>query len=142
MSASPPYSDTQPGRSAGRCWLLLGLGLAALGIAGYAGQIAARRLVTPWYMPALASLGAALVARSLWQRVTLWRAASFVLVGLLAAAEWMFVLGTRLPADTGMVAVGRSFPEFETVSSDGAPFARRDLEGDENHLLVFFRGRW
>lgn len=122
--------------------LLLGLGLAALGIAVYAGQIAAHRLVTPWYLPVLATFGAALVAGSLRQRVTLWRTLAFVLVGLLAAAEWMFVLGTRLPPDTGMVVAGQSFPVFETVSSDGEPFARRDLEGNENNLLVFFRGRW
>lgn len=142
MSILPASPDTEPRRSAGRRSLFLGLGLAVLGIAGYAAQIAAHRLVTPWYLPALATLGAAVVAGSLWQRVTLWRSLALVLVGLLSAAEWMFVLGTRLPADTGMVSVGRSFPEFETVSSDGEPFARRDLEGDQNHLLVFFRGRW
>lgn len=142
MSVSPPSPDAERRPTNGRRLLLLGLGVAALGGAVYAGQIAAHRLVTPWYMPVLATVGAFLVAGSLWQKVTVWRAASLVLMGLLAAIEWMFILGTRLPPDTGMVAVGQSFPKFETALSDGAPFVRRDLEGDENHLLVFFRGRW
>jgi len=67
---------------------------------------------------------------------------ALLLVLLLAGAEWAFLLASRLPAYTGPVAAGQPFPEFTTVRADGKPFARRDLDGDQNSVLVFFRGRW
>ena len=48
----------------------------------------------------------------------------------------------RLPAYTGPVAAGQPFPEFATQRADGSPFTQRDLEGDQNNVMVFFRGRW
>jgi cytochrome oxidase Cu insertion factor (SCO1/SenC/PrrC family) len=122
--------------------LLAGLGLSALGLIGYIAQLSAQRLATPWYMPCAATLGAACIILALWRRRTVWRVLALLLVMLLAGAEWAFVLGTRLPAYAGPVAVGRSFPGFATVRSDGTPFSERDLAGDQNSVLVFFRGRW
>jgi peroxiredoxin len=49
---------------------------------------------------------------------------------------------TRLPLYKGPVAMGRPFPAFATVRADGSPFTQRDLQGDKNSVLVFFRGRW
>jgi hypothetical protein len=28
------------------------------------------------------------------------------------------------------------------MRADGSPFTQRDLEGDQNNVMVFFRGRW
>jgi hypothetical protein len=129
---------TAPGRRA----LFLGLALAAAGIIGYAIQIVNQRLITPWYMPCLATAGAALVVAALWRRRSVWRVLSLLLLLLLAGAEWAFLLGMRLPGYEGPLAVGRQFPAFETIRADGTPFANRDLSDGKNCLLVFFRGRW
>jgi hypothetical protein len=121
---------------------LSGLALMALGIIGYAIQIWIQRLTTPWYMPILATLGAGFVIASLWQKRTLWRILSLLLVVLIAGLEWAFLLMVRLPAYEGPVAVGQSFPTFTTTRADGTPFTERDLAGGQNRVLVFFRGRW
>lgn len=129
-------------RSSGRRLLYLGLAVTAAGIIAYAVQLANHRLVTPWYMPCLATVGAALTGRSLWRRRTLWRVLAMLLVTLAAAGEWMMLLGMRLPRYAGPVTAGQAMPDFSTARSDGRPFTHRDLVGDQNHLFVFFRGRW
>jgi hypothetical protein len=139
MTLSP--AATSP-RYPGRLFLVLGLGVAALGVIGYAVQLTAHRLTAPWYLPIAATLGVILIIASLWQARTVWRVLALLLVGLLAGAEWTFLLATRLPAYTGPVAAGQTFPAFTTVRADGTPFTQRDLEGDRDSVLVFFRGRW
>jgi cytochrome oxidase Cu insertion factor (SCO1/SenC/PrrC family) len=135
-------SSAVPQRSPGRLFLLLGLGLAALGVAAYVVQISLQRLMAPWYMPVLAILGVVLVVMSLWERRTVWRALALLTVVLLAGFELLFLYAMRLPTYTGPVAVERPFPAFETKQADGKPFTQRDLAGDWNTVLVFFRGRW
>jgi hypothetical protein len=122
--------------------MLAGLGLAVLGVAAYAIQLSLQRLMLPWYMPAAALLGAALVVASLWRRRTVWRVLALVVVVLLASFELMALNAMRLPPYTGPIAVGRSFPAFEARRPDGTPFTQNDLIGDQHHALVFFRGRW
>jgi hypothetical protein len=139
MTTSSPAA---PGRFPGRLYLALGLGLAALGVVGYAAQLWAQHLKAPKYLPYSATLGAALVVAALWQARTVWRGLALLLLLLLAGAEWAFLVGSRLPAYAGPVEVGRPFPEFATARADGTPFTQRDLQGDRNHVLVFFRGRW
>jgi hypothetical protein len=129
-------------RPPGLLLVTLGLALAALGIIGYAAQVAALRLTTPWYLPLSATLGVLCVVVALWQGRTVWRVLALVLVLLLAAGEWAFLLGTRLPAYTGPVAEGKPFPAFTTSRADGTTFTQNDLRGDRNHVFVFFRGRW
>ncbi len=138
MSTSPPA----PRRYPGRLLVALGLLLAALGLIGYVAQLAAHRLNTPWYLPIAATVGAALLVAALWQARSVWRILALVLVVLFAAAAWAFLLGTRLPAYAGPVAAGKAFPDFTTERADGTPFTQRDLEGDQDNVLVFFRGRW
>jgi FtsH-binding integral membrane protein len=133
---------TPPRHAPGRTLLLLGLALAALGIAGYAIQLAAHRLTAPWYMPLLATLGVVFVIASLWQKRSAWRILFLLLVMVLAGAEWAFLLVTRLPAYAGPVVVGQPLPAFASVRADGTPFTHHDLIGDRNNVLVFFRGRW
>ena len=90
-------------------------------------------------MPALALLGVALVAASLWQRRTAWRVIALVALG---GFEVMALNAMRLPPYTGPVAVGKPFPAFEARLADGTPFTQADLAGASHTAMVFFRGRW
>ena len=122
--------------------MLLGLGLAALGIAAYAVQLRLHRLAVPWYMPAMALIGAALVAASLWERRTVWRWLALAVALLLGGLELAALNAMRLPPYRGPIAVGRPFPAFEARLADGTPFTQANLAGDRHTALVFFRGRW
>jgi hypothetical protein len=129
-------------RPRGRLFLFLGLGLAVLGIAAYVGQLWLQYLVVPWYMPALAWIGAALVAVSVWERRTIARVVALAFVLLLGGFELLALNAMRLPAYTGPVLVGRPFPAFEARLADGSPFTQASLIGGPHTALVFFRGRW
>jgi len=135
-------STTTTTRPRGRLLMLLGLGLAALGIAAYVLQLWLRRLSVPWYMPAAALLGAALVAASLRERHSVWRILALVVVLLLGGFEVMALNSLRLPRYTGPVAVGKPFPAFEAKRADGSAFTQASLAGDRDTVMVFFRGRW
>jgi hypothetical protein len=134
-------SDT-PHRLRGRLLLLLGLGLGVLGVVAYVVQFSLARLMLPWYMPTLAALGVVLVVMSLWERRTVWRVLALLAVVLLTGAELALLYAMRLPPYTGPIEVGRPFPAFEARRADGTPLTHRDLAGDRNNVLVFFRGRW
>src|SRR3954462_9212145 len=129
-------------RPRGRLLVLLGLGLAALGIAGYVLHLWLRRLTVPWYMPAAAFLGAALVAASLREKRSVWRILAMAVVLLLGGFEVLALNSMRLPRYTGPVAVGKPFPAFEAQLADGSPFTQASLPGDRDTVMVFFRGRW
>jgi hypothetical protein len=122
--------------------MLAGLGLAFLGVAAYAIQLSLQRLILPWYMPAAALVGVALIVASLWRRRTVWRVLALALVVLLAGFEFVALNAMRLPPYAGPIAVGRPFPAFEARRADGTPFTQNDLIGDQHHAIVFFRGRW
>jgi hypothetical protein len=139
MRSSPSIAP-RPSRS--RLILLLGVGLAMLGILAYAVQLSLGRLMAPWYMPILGTLGAVLVVVSLLEKRGVWRGVALLVVTPLAVAEWGFLYALRLPPYTGPIAVGRPFPAFETSRADGSPFTEREMAGDRNSVLVFFRGRW
>src|SRR3954453_13761031 len=110
-------SAAAPRRLPGRLFLALGLGLAALGVIGYAVQLWAQRLRAPRYMPILATLGVVFLVVALWERRTVWRVLALLLVVLVAGAAWAFLLLTRLPEYTGPVAAGRALPEFNAVGA-------------------------
>jgi hypothetical protein len=135
-------SDTESVGSRGRLLVLAGLGFAVLGVAVYAVQLSLQHLILPWYMPAAALLGVALVAASLGKRRNIWRWLALVAVLLLAGFELVALAALRLPAYTGPIAVGGTFPAFEARRADGAAFTQNDLIGGQHHAIVFFRGRW
>ena len=128
----------------GRMYLWLGVLLALLGPVLYAVQVMVQgTLITPWYVPVLATVALVLVALALVRARSLWRFFDLAWIGLLAAAAWFFVLSlTRLPPYTGPVTVDRPFPAFTTELADGRSFNQEDLKGERNTVMVFFRGRW
>jgi hypothetical protein len=121
---------------------LAGLGLAVLGIVAFVVRVSLQRLTLPWYMPALALLGVALVAISLFKRRTVWRGLALLALGLLSGLELVALNALRLPPYAGPVSVGQPLPAFQARRADGALFTRNDLMGDQHQALVFFRGRW
>lgn len=131
------------GKRPGRLYLVLGALLAAAGLVIYAVQFHAKVLTTPWYVPILATVGAGLAVMALVRSRSAWRWAATVLLGLFAAAEWVFLLVLMsTPAYTGPAQAGQRFPEFTTTRADGSPFTEYDLSGRKSTVLVFFRGRW
>ncbi len=132
-----------PPKAGGRLLLWMGLLAAVLGIVAYQVQMTAAKLTTPWYVPALASVGTALILLSLLRRRTAWRVVALLFVGFIAAGEWWFLLSfARLPADTGRIAVKQQLPEFTAFRTDGTEFTRDSLKGEQDTVLVFFRGHW
>jgi hypothetical protein len=130
-------------RYPGRLWLLLGIGLVVLGPVLYAIQFRAKLLSVPWYMPALATAGVALFLLALLRRPTVWRGAVLLLGGLVAGAEWYFLVSlTKVPAYTGPASAGARLPAFSTTLADGSTLNQDSLRGEQNTALVFFRGRW
>ncbi len=130
-------------RYPGKLYLWSGIALVVLGLVLYVLQLRAKILSVPWYMPALATAGVALLLVALIRRPTIWRVAALVLFGLLAGGEWYFLLSlSKLPPYTGPVAIGSPFPTFTTTLADGSVFDQNSLRGEQNTALVFFRGRW
>jgi hypothetical protein len=135
-------ASIRPGRFRGRFFLAAGVATGVLGVLGYVVQLSMHRLWTPWYVPLSATLGVLLLVVSLWQARTVVRMLLLVLLLLLAGAEWMVLLKARVPAYAGPVEANQAFPAFTTARADGTPFTQRDLAGDKDNVLVFFRGRW
>lgn len=145
-------SASSPRRFPGRLFLTLGLGLPVLGIVGYVVQLWLERLTVPWYMPIAATFGVVLLVVALTRAATIWRVLALLMVVCVTAAEWNLLLNPPakwpLPVEPhistykGPVVEGQPFPAFAAQRADGAPFTQRDLEGEKNNLLVFFRGRW
>jgi hypothetical protein len=134
---------TEARRRPGRMYLVLGALLAAAGLGIYALQIWAKVLTTPWYVPILATAGAALAVAALVRSRSAWRWAATVLLALLAGAEWVFLLVLMsTPAYTGPAQAGQPFPPFTATRADGEPFTEDHLSGRKSTVLVFFRGRW
>lgn len=136
---SPPVA---PPKSGGRLLLWTGVLAAVLGPVGYAVQMNLAQLTVPWYAPALAALGTLMVLVALLRRPSVWRVAALLLIGAVTAGEWWFLSSSRLPAYTGPVSEGKPFPEFGAQLADGTPFTQDNLKGDQDTVLVFFRGHW
>jgi hypothetical protein len=136
-------TGTETRRHPGRLYLVLGMVVALAGLGIYAIQLHAKVLTTPWYVPILAMAGVVLLVLALVQSRSVWRWAACVLFFLLAAGEWLMLLVLLgAPAYTGPVKAGQPFPAFTTTLADGSTFNQENLHGDQNTILVFFRGRW
>jgi hypothetical protein len=142
--STPSLPATGQSRYPGRRYAWLGIAIAVLGVGGYVFQLMVLKWTfTPWYVPIMVTVGAGLLVWSVWFRRTVWRIVGLLLIGLLAAFEWYFlVYFSRLPRYEGPVAVGKPFPAFRTKLADGTPFTQQRFQGDKDTVLVFFRGRW
>jgi hypothetical protein len=140
-TSAPPVEKR---RYPGRTYAVLGIVIALLGLLGYALQIyLLKLLVVPWYAPVFGLVGAGLLVFSLFQARSILRIVGVILFGLLAVGVCYFVLAfSRLPEYTGPVKEKKPFPVFKTVRADGTPFTQKDLRGDKDTVMVFFRGRW
>jgi len=130
-------------RYPGRSLLFLGVLLAIAGpVLLMLLTFAAKILITPWYAPVLGSLGVALIILALMRSRSIWRWTAVVIFTLLVAFQWWALLAMRTPAYTGPVKDGEPFPAFATTLADGSAFTQDHLKGDQNTIMVFFRGRW
>jgi hypothetical protein len=130
-------------RYPGRSSLLLGVFLAVAGpVLMILLMFAAKILITPWYAPLLGTLGVALIFLALMRSRSIWRWTAVVIFTLFVAFQWWAVLAMRTPAYTGPVKDGQPFPAFATTFADGSAFTQDDLKGDQNTVMVFFRGHW
>lgn len=144
-------ATSRTAKSRGRWWFLLGIGLLLLGIVIFIVQSSLRIWAVPWYAPILATLGVLLAVFSVLQRRSVTRGVGLVLLALLCAGEWHFLIwGSKLPAYSGPVQAGQTIPHFETTLADGRLFTDADLRPGapgsrpevNGTVLVFFRGRW
>lgn len=139
-SKRPP---SPPPRHSGRAILFLGLLLVIAGPVIYTVQVQNKSLMAPWYFPVLATLGALSIGWSLVLRRTIWRWGTTGLASLFAAFVWLMMLvGMATPPYQGPVTVGQAFPNFETRLASGEAFQQGDLKGDQDTVLVFYRGHW
>ena len=130
-------------RHPGRSLLLLGVLVAVAGpVLMFSLMFAAKILITPWYAPLLGTLGVALIILALMRSRSIWRWTAVVIFTLLVAFQWWALFAMRTPAYTGPVKDGRPFPAFATTLADGSAFTQADLQGDQNTVMVFFRGHW
>ncbi len=130
-------------RHPGRSLLLLGVLLAVAGpVLMIMLMFAAKILVAPWYAPLLGTLGVALIILALLRSRSIWRWTAVVIFTLFVGFQWWALLAMRTPAYTGPVKDGQPFPAFATALADGSSFTQDDLKGDQNTVMVFFRGHW
>jgi hypothetical protein len=140
-TVSPTPPTTAP--STGRAYFWAGLGVCLLGLALTVAQFSLKFLFVPWYMPALASLGALLLLVSVARRRSVVRIIALLLVAALAGFQWFFLVSAmKLPAYEGPAKPGRPFPAFHATLAGGKPFTEADLQDGSRRAMVFFRGRW
>jgi hypothetical protein len=131
-------------RHPGRAYLLLGILSALAGPGIYFVQVVgAKVLMAPWYVPLMATAGVLFLLLALVRSRSVTRWVAVVCIALLAAAEWgMMLVELSAPAYTGPVKAGQPFPAFTTTLANGSSFTQNDLTGEQNTVLVFYRGWW
>jgi hypothetical protein len=141
VTTFPPATRTT--QTSAKLYLWLGIALVLLGPGLMIAQFAAKIMRVPWYLPALATAGAVLILVALLRKPTVWRVIALALATLLGSAEWYFIVSmSKLPAYTGPVENDKAFPAFTTTLADGSTFDEQSLQGEQNTVMTFFRGRW
>ena len=84
----------------------------------------------------------ALIILAVMRSRSIWRWTALVIFTLFVAFQWYALLAMRTPAYTGPVKDDEPFPAFASTLADGSAFTQDDLKGDQNTVMVFFRGHW
>jgi hypothetical protein len=92
--SAPPHATR---RSTGRAYFWAGVAACLLGPALAVAQFSLKQLFVPWYVPALATLGAFLLLVAVARRRSVPRVLALVLVAALAGLEWYFLVSLRFP---------------------------------------------
>jgi FtsH-binding integral membrane protein len=144
IQSPEPLTTDREQRQRGRTYLWAGIGLVLVSFALVVVQYSVlKRLVVPWYLPVLSTLGALLLVLSIAQRRSITRIVTLVLILALAGFEWYFLAWlSRLPAYQGPAQAGQEMPAFHTMLANGATFTDNDLRQGMPTVLTFFRGRW
>jgi hypothetical protein len=130
-------------RRPGRSLLLLGVLVVLAGpVLTILLTFAAKILITPWYAPLLGTLGVALIVLALIRSRSLWRWTALVFLTLFVGFQWWVLFAMRTPAYTGPVKADQPFPAFATTLADGSAFTQNDLQGNQNTVMLFFRGHF
>lgn len=135
-STSTPAPRTWPLIVAGTVFLVLGPVI-------YGTQIAMGQLVTPWYLPAFATVGGVLMSAAFVRRPGVARGLLVVLALLPTVFAWLVVaVFSRTPEYTGPASVGNKLPAFAASYADGRVFTNRNVETGGPAVLLFYRGHW
>lgn len=130
-------------RRPGRSLLLLGALVALAGpVLMFSLMFGAKILTAPWYAPLLGTLGVVLIVLALRRSRSIWRWTALVIFTVFVGFQWWALLAMRTPDYIGPVKDGEPFPAFATTLADGSAFTQDNLKGDQNTVMVFFRGHW
>ena len=132
-----------PQPSTRRLLLWAGPLLCLVGIALFPIMMTTGYLGLPWYTPVLAILGTVCVVLALGAKKSGWRYVNLAFCSLLAVTLTYFIFFLpRLPNYEGPAVVGQTFPAFVAKRADGAEFTQASLVGEQNTVVVFYRGKW
>jgi hypothetical protein len=126
-----------------RPYFALGVMIFFLGIVTLVVQtFGLKRLIVPWYLPVLGTVGVALMVLSVVQRPKIWRMVVLTVFVLLTGFEWFGIISSKLPEYQGPAKVGATIPAFAATLADGSSFTDQDLKKETPTVLLFFRGHW
>ena len=124
-------------------FFLIGFLLFVLGPCIYVAQVLSGKLVTPWHVPVLATVGVLCMAFSVWQRRGILRTIGLVVFLALCGFEWFFIgHAIRTPEYTGPAQPGQPVPAFTARKADGTTFSHSDVAAGAPSIMLFFRGHW
>lgn len=137
---SPPGAETTTSSRRGLLWLAWLLAFA--GPLSFFAMVQMHRLMTPWYVPALAGAAILFGLLAFVRRPSIVR---FLVVGVLCAFagfQLFMFWKMMLPPYQGPLVVGQPIPAFTTSLANGDSLDQAKLAGDKTSVIVFFRGRW
>jgi len=99
-----------------------------------------RKLETPWYLPAIAAVGAVAVGLAMARRRTWKRALLFLVILIECFGSAAILASAELEPYTGPAQVGETIPAFQArLASTGDVLTEEDLTSGMQ-VLVFYRG--